>query len=429
MNQMAKQFARLLTQAIRAIAAYEHKSIQVIQDELGLKLGKTGGASIERWRKGYTPAKITDIEMLTRELIQYSAGHPYPEMLLEQLIREGKRATGQQLLAQKVDQPVVLSVPYIAGPPIITPNMFFGRQPDLGKVISLLNSNFVMLTGPRRIGKTSLLYQLAYHLELNLTSKKSIPVLINVEGISENEFFHLIMEEILSTVNKHLSLEISSDLSFDLSNINYSSRDFSRDLQIILKNLENTSPLPSELILLMDEMDTINGYSLETQSQLRRIFQRFTNRNLSIVVASVNLQQHWAGESSPFYNMFVPVRLSPFTTSEARRLITQPVKGIYNYDDEAISRILEATLCLPNRIQQLCLEIVHSLAATQTSHKQITVEDVDKVLQNIQWTDEEATHQGKVATLYVDSPLSVVNEEKSSYQATKTGPEDLEINQ
>lgn len=332
-------------------------------------------------------------------------------------------------VSNKVDQLVVLSVPYIAGPPIVTPGMFFGRQSDLGKVISLLNSNFVMLTGPRRIGKTSLLYQLAYHLELNLTSKRSIPVLISVEGIPENEFFHLTMEEILNTVNKHLPVEIISDLSFDLSNINYSSRDFSRDLQIILKNLQHTTPIPSELILLMDEMDTINSYSLETQSQLRRIFQRFTNRNLSIVVAGVNLQKHWAGESSPFYNMFIPVKLAPFTASEARHLITQPVKGIYNYDDEAIVRILEVTFCLPNRIQQLCLEIVHSLATSQTSRKHITIEDVDKVLQNIQWADEEVTHKDKVTSFYVDSPLSVVNEEKSSYQATKTGPEDLEINQ
>ncbi|NJN99450.1 MAG: hypothetical protein HC875_37805 [Anaerolineales bacterium] len=41
-----------------------------------------------------------------------------------------------------------------------------------------------------------------------------------------------------------------------------------------MKGLQTSTPLPSRLVLLLDEMDTLNSYSLETQSQLRRIFQR-----------------------------------------------------------------------------------------------------------------------------------------------------------
>jgi DNA-binding transcriptional regulator YhcF (GntR family) len=332
--------------------------------------------------------------------------------------------------ANKADQLAIFRIPYIAGPPIVNPNMFFGRQSDLGKVISLLTGNFVMLIGPRRIGKTSLLYQLSHYLlKLENTSKNLIPVLISIEGVPENEFFHSIMEEVLNAVQEQILFQISDNLSFDLSNPIYSSRDFSRDLQIILKNLQNTTPIPSELVLLMDEMDTINSYSLETQSQLRRIFQRFTNRNLSIIVAGVSLHQHWAGESSPFYNMFIPVKLAPFSDLEARRLITEPVEDFYSYNDEAIAYILEATSRLPNRIQQLCLEIIHYLSTNSKSRTNITVEDVDNVLQSIHWSDEEIIHQDEATALYITGQLAVITEEKIPYETTKPKSEDIEINQ
>jgi Cdc6-like AAA superfamily ATPase len=252
--------------------------------------------------------------------------------------------------------------PYIAGPPIVDPKMFFGRQSDLKKIIGLLTNNFVMLTGSRRIGKTSLLYQLKFHLpKLKDTSSKFIPVLISVEGTPENEFFHTLMEDIVNTLQKYLPAKFTTKLAFDQSNIHYSARVFSRELQSILKSLENTSPEPSQLVLLLDEMDILNTYSLETQSQLRRIFQRFTNRNLSVVVAGVKLHRHWAGESSPFYNMFLPVTLTSFSEAEAHHLITKPVEGTYSYSDEAVTRILEATLGMPHRIQQLCLQTIHYL--------------------------------------------------------------------
>jgi len=283
------------------------------------------------------------------------------------------------------------SNPYIAGPPITNPKMFFGRQADFEKAIGLvLTGNFVMLIGARRIGKTSLLHQLAYHFpHLTTAPETLVPVLVNVEGVSESEFFHTVMEETISAVKKHLSAEVIANLSFDLSASTYPPRVFSRDLQAILRGLENTAPKPSRLVLLLDEMDTFNKFSLDTQSQLRRIFQRFVNLNLSVVVAGVKLQQRWAGESSPFYNMFVPIILPPLSEAEARRLIIEPVQNVYSYSDEAVARILEVSQGLPHRIQQLCLEIIHHLLTTSTGRIPITIEDVNTVLQAIHWQGEE----------------------------------------
>ncbi|MBE7468996.1 MAG: ATP-binding protein [Anaerolineales bacterium] len=314
--------------------------------------------------------------------------------------------------------------PYIAGPPITQPEMFFGRQADLEKVIGLLKNNFVMLTGPRRIGKTSLLHQLTYQLSILMGIEKFIPVLVNIEGALETEFFHLLMEEIVSAVQPFLPPETTTTLSFDLSNFVYPARAFSRDLQAILKGLQTTTPLPSRLVLLLDEMDTLNSYSLETQSQLRRIFQRFTNTNLSIVVAGVKLRQQWAGESSPFYNMFIPVTLSPFPETEARRLITGPVQGRYTYQDEAITRILQATSGLPHRIQQLCLEVINRISTTSEGRQEITVEDVDSILPAIQWLDEPTLSQDQVTTIVTTQPA--IAEDRTEYDPTTSTSTDQE---
>jgi len=307
--------------------------------------------------------------------------------------------------------------PYIAGPPVTDSAMFFGRQFDLERIISLLARNFVMLVGPRRNGKTSLLYQLARHLpQLKDSPEKFVPVMVNVEGTPQAEFFHTVMEEIVNVTQESLTTEAMNNLSFDLSVPTYPPRVFSRDLQIILRGLQSTTPKPSRLVLLLDEMDTLNSYSLETQSQLRRIFQRFTNHNLSVVVAGVKLQQHWAGESSPFYNMFMPVPLTPFPETEARRLITEPVKNVYSYDTKAIAHILKATSCMPHRIQQLCLNIIHHLRATAPKRTEITVEDVDSILQTIHWLDEEISEDEEAILSPTLSRSPLISEEKAHYQ-------------
>ena len=69
-NRPARQFARLLTEAVYRIRYLESKSIQAVQDELGYALGKTGGSSIEYWRKGNIPADPAELAALARALVK-----------------------------------------------------------------------------------------------------------------------------------------------------------------------------------------------------------------------------------------------------------------------------------------------------------------------------------------------------------------------
>jgi hypothetical protein len=112
--------------------------------------------------------------------------------------------------------------------------------------------------------------------------------------------------------------------------------------------------------------------------------------------------------------MFVPVQLTPFSNAQARRLITEPVKDIYSYDDEAVTHIVETSSGLPHRIQQLCLEIIHYLQSTPR-RTNITVEDVDTVLQKIHWLDQEIDDPGETVKLPLPDQAPIIAETTAPY--------------
>jgi hypothetical protein len=168
------QFAELLTKAVRAIAAQEHKHIEVVQDDLGYTLARKGGTAIEFWRKGNVPAKIADVEALACELVKrrrlqtvdeleqflVSAGHPHPQLLLAQLapLLDHK----QNVETRSTPSSRKLS-PFTVGPPITVPRQFFGREDELTDIFGLWRHfplQNVAIIGLRRSGKTSLLHYL-----------------------------------------------------------------------------------------------------------------------------------------------------------------------------------------------------------------------------------------------------------------------------
>lgn len=70
MQKSVGRFANMLTEAVYKIRLRESKSIQIIQDEIGHMLGRSGGRTIEYWRQGNAPSKRDDIEKLTQELVR-----------------------------------------------------------------------------------------------------------------------------------------------------------------------------------------------------------------------------------------------------------------------------------------------------------------------------------------------------------------------
>jgi uncharacterized protein YejL (UPF0352 family) len=251
--------------------------------------------------------------------------------------------------------------------------MFFGRHELLQRIVSTLHNNSIMIHGERRIGKTTLLYQLANTLrQINDRDYWFVALYVDLEGTTETTFFHLLMEEIVHHIYTLDDLDTQHLATLDglhyhsAQASSYSDREFSRDLRQIIAVLEayGAEHRPGKqlrLILLMDEMDTVSRFNHLIQQQLRRIFMREFAVSLGAVVAGIEISKDWERIESPWFNMFNEIAMQPFTRQESIQLLVEPVRGYYLYEPEALDFILHQSDGRPYRLQQYGLEAVNEM--------------------------------------------------------------------
>ena len=276
--------------------------------------------------------------------------------------------------------------PYISGEPVRREDMFFGRHELLERIVGTLHNNSIMIHGERRIGKTTLLYQLANVLrQVEDAEFWFVPVFIDLEGTREERLFHLLMEDITQVVSALPDLPIEERKLLDalpfhhLAVDAYTDREFSRDLRVVVRLLERTgvrlAPGRSvRLILLMDEMDTLSNFDHLCQQQLRRIFMRDFASTVGAVVAGIQISKAWDRVESPWFNLFNEIAMPPFTHAQAIELLIEPVRGYYVFEPDALAFILSNSDGRPFRLQQYALVAVNHML--EARRRRITLADV-----------------------------------------------------
>ncbi len=281
--------------------------------------------------------------------------------------------------------------PYVAGPPIRDAAMFYGREALLREIVDAIHQNSLMIHGERRIGKTSLLYQLQKRLQDYADSQyRFFPIYIDLEGTPEPEFFHRLMEGVLEALAEPLqAMANRQELSYYQKETpeSYDDRDFRRDLRLIIDFLKEHYQQQPRLIFLLDEIDILNSYDPITQQQLRRILQDTFAQNVSTVVAGVNISKAWEREESPWYNMFIEIHLPPFDRQDAEKLMREPVSRFYKWEDDAIHYVYARSQGRPHRIQQICLEAVNFMLDER--RRCITLKDVKNAYDRIIASDND----------------------------------------
>ncbi len=263
--------------------------------------------------------------------------------------------------------------PYIAGAPVLADDMFFGRQKLLTRILNVLHHNSLLITGERRIGKTSLLHHLKKALDKDdREDYRFFPVASDLQGVPELAFFHSIMADVVETVQPSpATLEV---LRFGPDDDQYEGRDFSHDLQRVIEELKGRTPKTVKLALLIDEVDVLNEYSDRVNQRLRGIFMKTFSENLVAVMSGVAIRRNWKSEGSPWYNFFDEIELTAFTREEAEDLIRSPVQGVFRYTPEAVESIIEISRLKPYAIQRLCIHAVNRML--EDGRTTITLPDV-----------------------------------------------------
>ena len=312
----------------------------------------------------------------------------------------GKRLQTQRAIAQQFN-------PYIAGR-VVGEDMFYGRNDLITEVERTLHNNCFLLYGERRIGKTSLQHQLAERLSnAGDPTYKFIPAYIDLQGVAEDDFFRTIATGI---VEQAASLFESPNgqaarstedgvehaaslfkdgrealaLRLDEDRARYTYRDFTRDLRTILDHLKEGETKTIKLVLLMDEIDTLNEYSLRTNLNLRGLFMGQLKENLVLVMSGLYLKMDWSeegGGSPPFNFLSREIQIQPLDEAPARELITEPVKGFYSYESEAVNLIIEYSELKPFTIQGFCLRAVARILAD--GRTKITVDDIEAIKDSV----------------------------------------------
>lgn len=265
--------------------------------------------------------------------------------------------------------------PYIAGAPVLSDNMFYGRRPLLKQILNTLHNNSLMIYGERRIGKTTFLHQLHATLpEIEDPHFEFIPVFIDLQGVRESQFFSLMDHEIAQTLELH-------DIHLDPPQELLDARGFTQRVRQFINALKKQCGKIPKLVLLLDEVDIMNGFSERTNQQLRSVFMKGFAKHLVAVMAGIHINTTWKSEGSPWYNFFEQIELKPFSMDQSQMLITDPVKNVYQFTRDAIELIIRLTNGKPYLIQKICVNLIAHIL--NENRRKITSQDVDFVFSEI----------------------------------------------
>ncbi|PYQ41105.1 MAG: hypothetical protein DMF77_16805 [Acidobacteria bacterium] len=266
--------------------------------------------------------------------------------------------------------------PYIAGAPVLEDDMFFGRHKLLARIMNVLHHNSLMITGERRIGKTTLLHHLRKALEHDEgTDYQFFVVSTDLQGVPESGFFDAVMSDVADQLP--LRPETREALRFRRGRESYDGRDFSHDLQRVVEDLAVRTPKKVKLALLIDEVDVLNDYSERVNQRLRSIFMKTFSEHLVAIMSGVGIKRIWKSEGSPWYNFFDEIELTAFTREEGEALIRQPVEGVFRWAPEAVEAILAYSELKPYIIQKFCIHAVNQML--EEGRTTITAADVEAV--------------------------------------------------
>lgn len=271
--------------------------------------------------------------------------------------------------------------PYIAGNPVHGDFGFFGRVDILRQVEQILaapGQSAVILYGPRRIGKTSILLQLQY----SLPSDQYTVIYQDLQDKARQPMRDL-LAELADEIADDLNL-VEPDLIFDDQGRAFQ-KEFLPRVYNILPNKEQ------RLVLLFDEFDVLDMVQREKLSNTAAANQLFATlrrwlREESRLAFVFALGRNLEDLDSDFLSTFKgsqTVQVSVFSREDTVALITAPES--LRYTNEAIDEVYTLTNGHPYFTQLLCSLCFDRAYGQQfvgnfSQPLMVTVEDVDMLI-------------------------------------------------
>lgn len=285
--------------------------------------------------------------------------------------RRKKQAFADEVMIQRYHRRYhLISNPYTTGTPIREHKMFYGRKEDLDFLYEILGSQasnrVVVLWGQRRMGKTSLVYQLANRL----AAGQYAPVFIDLQKLALVDT----VSQLLENFAQHIADEIWSYKKYRVPGPDHEQflADPSNAFLRYLASVEDALP-SHRLVLLIDEFDGISRYIQREGDDilhyLRNLMQHYPG--LNFLLSSAPLMPYMEGYQSVFFNIARERHLGKLKPEEAIELITGPVCNDLEYDPLAVDRMLELTDSWPYFIHVLSEKLIQHCNAIRKAYATI----------------------------------------------------------
>jgi type I restriction enzyme M protein len=303
--------------------------------------------------------------------------------------------------------------PYVTGSPLEPQHghaVFYGREKLIAQIRNQIvtHGNVVLLEGNRRAGKTSILRHLEGRTAIPgwlavYASLQAAEGAAHVVGVPTAEVFRLIAFELSKGIsglavdiplpdgsavnreallgeNKLAKLQESGRIRKACRNgVSESSpiADFRDYLDVLLEIADSQG---SGIVLMLDEFDKLqegidNGVTSPQVPENIRFLIQSHPRFSAVLTGSRRLkrlrEEHW----SALYGLGTSIPVTALDVDNARRVVTEPVRGTLTFSDEAVEQIIKLTARQPYLIQCLCNRIFDF--ASQAKTRSVTLAVVE----------------------------------------------------
>ncbi|MFN8488634.1 MAG: SUMF1/EgtB/PvdO family nonheme iron enzyme [Caldilineaceae bacterium] len=249
----------------------------------------------------------------------------------------------------------MLSNPYIAGNPVGGSNAFIGRADVLRSVLRVLKSpseNAIVLYGQRRIGKTSVLQELAQRLPQEGAYQ---PIYFDLQDKAA-----LPLAKVLEELAKRIAQQIAMDMpALDSNDLPHAFReDF---IPAALEHLSFHAAQKTSLVLLFDEFDVLDNPG---KNQAGAVFFPYLrelltfNRRLQFVFVIGRRPEDLSSLTLSVFKGVKSERISLLSPEDTAALVRlAEANHSLHWTDAAANHIYNLTGGHPFLTQQLCQEI------------------------------------------------------------------------
>jgi hypothetical protein len=250
-----------------------------------------------------------------------------------------------------------LSPLQFAGPVNAMSNMFYGREAERKTIVSSMfsqSSRSHAVIGPRRIGKTSLLFRVK-------------------EEIAQRKHYRAVFMDLGSYPKADQPWYKAALSALGVQQHIASLPDF---VSAVRGYCANSG---SKVAFFLDEVDDLLQAEEHNEYEFSKALRAIINEaNVKVVIAGyAQLYFEMCNMRSPMFNIFQPVELSSLDERDACALIEESFRNIFHVTRADIQYILEKTTCYPIFIQFFCNELVRLADKERTRH--ITRDLIDQV--------------------------------------------------